>query len=444
MSYRLASAFQAACTLFLPSVAQAVPIQASDIYAFRVANGPNTAGFGNDDVLTFGINLAPNGFGEDDGIPVFDSLGNPAPPTTGWAIQNGLTEGLHFEGDPVNRNLYSGGISYDASLTGPWTLFLHNGPDTLVLETPAVGDVRLPSRVTNVGLTVSGDKTTPTISWTNVDADPDAVRLQIYDLEQRDLSGQAVEVFTSPGFRNGETDYTIPPGILAEGRLYAISVETRLEWQTGVSSTGEDLTGTTLSVNRTWFNFATSDLPDGVEIKLPEVITTDRGTPVFVFDNNVTGGEVEFYDPIVTEGYDFAIGDTNPNFASFILPNLGDNLFDLFLYDAGIDDFVFEEVVSGGVEYFFGPGGVDLFRILGIETDLALDPNDPTAFVTGLSFVESGRFTGTMTPITRDVPQPIPLPAGLGLMISAIAALGILQVQRRRKCPRTLRHYGSA
>jgi hypothetical protein len=444
MSYRLASAFQVACSLFLPSVAQAVPIQASDIFAFRDGSGPNTAGFGSSDGISFGINISPNGFGEDNGMPLFDSLGNPAPPTTGFAIQNGLTAVLDFEGDPVNRNGYSGGIGYDASMTGPWTLFLENGPDSLVLEIPAVGDVRLPSRVTDVGLTVSGDKTTPTISWTNVDADPDAVRLQIYDLEQRSLAGLAAQVFSSPRFRNGETVFTIPPGVLDEGRLYAISIETRLERQSGVSSTGQDLTGTTLSVNRTWFNFATSDLPDGVEIKLPEVITTDRGTPVFVFDNNVTGGEVEFYDPIVTEGYDFAIGDTNPNFASFILPELGDNLFDLFLYDAGIDDFVFEEVVSGGVEYFFGPGGVDLFRILGIETDLALDPNDPTAFVTGLSFVESGRFTGTMTPITRDVPQPIPLPAGLGLMISAIGALGILQVKRSRRCPRTLRDYGSA
>ena len=51
-------------------------------------------------------------------------------------------------------------------------------------------------------------------------------------------------------------------------------------------------------------------------------------------------------------------------------------------------------------------GGVNSFRVLGIETSAGLDPFDPTAFVTGLSFVAMGAFTGTMTPITQFVPAP--------------------------------------
>jgi hypothetical protein len=279
---------------------------------------------------------------------------------------------------------------------------------------------------------VGNDKTSPTISWNNVDTDPDAVRLTVFDLEQRDLSGQAVEVYSSPSFTSGETAFTIPGGVLDESKLYAIQIETRLERDSGTSSTGQDLSGSTLSVNRTWFNFATSDLPEGVEIKLPQVITTERGTPVFIFDNEVAGGEVEFYDPLVTEGYDFAIGEGNPNFASFILPNLGDGFFDLWLYDDSITDFVFKEVVGASVPYSFEPSGVDRFMILGIETALGLDPNDPTAFVIGLSFVDDGRFTGSMTPLTVDVPAAIPLPAGLLLLISGMAGLGLVKVRQRK------------
>lgn len=44
-------------------------------------------------------------------------------------------------------------------------------------------------------------------------------------------------------------------------------------------------------------------------------------------------------------------------------------------------------------------GGVDRFRVLGIESSAGLDPNNVTAFVTGLAFVTDGQFTGTMTPI---------------------------------------------
>lgn len=419
-----------AAFLVVPGMGSAVTISASDIYSFRVASGPNTAGFGDDDVLTFGVLLAPNGFGENNGVPVLDGNGNLAPPTTGTATQNGLVRGLNFEGDPVNQNLYSGGILYDENFTGAWTLDLRNGDDTLSLETPEVGDIRLPDRVGDVGLTISGDKTTPTITWTNVDVDPDAVRLTVFDLEERDLTGQAVEVFSSPRFRNGETSYTVPDGVLLEDRLYAIQIETRLERNSGTSSTGQDLAGSTLSVNRTWFNFATSDLPDGVEVLLPEVITTADGSPVYIFDNIVSGGEVKFYDPVVTEGYDYEIGLGDPRFASFILPDIGDGLFDLYLYDDTISDFVFEAIVGADLEYFFDPEGVGLFRILGIETSLGLDPNDPTAFVTGLSFVEDGRFTGTMKPIVAEV-APVPLPAGGVLLISGFGMLVLGRTRRK-------------
>ena len=44
--------------------------------------------------------------------------------------------------------------------------------------------------------------------------------------------------------------------------------------------------------------------------------------------------------------------------------------------------------------------------MLGIDPSLGLDPNNPIAFVTALTFVGAGDFTGTMTPLVTAVPEP--------------------------------------
>jgi len=60
----------------------------------------------------------------------------------------------------------------------------------------------------------------------------------------------------------------------------------------------------------------------------------------------------------------------------------------------------------GGQTFIFDGDGAGRFRILGIEESTALDPNNSTAFITGLTFEGDGQFTGTMAPITTDVPEP--------------------------------------
>ena len=44
---------------------------------------------------------------------------------------------------------------------------------------------------------------------------------------------------------------------------------------------------------------------------------------------------------------------------------------------------------------------MDKFRVDCIEVDALLDPANPQAFPTELTFMEAGRFTGTQKPITR-------------------------------------------
>lgn len=159
--------------------------------------------------------------------------------------------------------------------------------------------------------------------------------------------------------------------------------------------------------------------PDG-PVELPQVDTD--GT--FHFDFTVDENETYFIDPLVAVGYDYEIGIGDPLFASFILPEIGDDFFDLYLFDETLNDFVFEAVVEAGIEFIFS-SPVALFRILGIETGAELDPSDPAAFVTGLTFNDSGNFTGTMTPISVFVSEP----GALGLLALGFASLRL----RRRK-----------
>jgi PEP-CTERM putative exosortase interaction domain len=105
---------------------------------------------------------------------------------------------------------------------------------------------------------------------------------------------------------------------------------------------------------------------------------------------------------------------------------IGDNLFDLFLWDgtsfvdSGVD-------LTGGVQFFFGGLGVDRFEILGIEPSAGLDPANPTAFVTGLTFVSTGPFTGTMTPLSVEVPTGVSEPSSLLLFVLGLLGLSAMQ-----------------
>jgi hypothetical protein len=125
-----------------------------------------------------------------------------------------------------------------------------------------------------------------------------------------------------------------------------------------------------------------------------------------------------FIDPAIAVGYDYQI-ISGPNFSSLFLPNVGDGEYELWLWSVALTQWVFDQMISHDVEFDFAGGGVDRFRILGIDAGAGIDPNNPEAFVTGLTFAGDGPVDMYMAPIVINVPEPetiVLVPLALGLM----------------------------
>jgi probable HAF family extracellular repeat protein len=167
------------------------------------------------------------------------------------------------------------------------------------------------------------------------------------------------------------------------------------------------------------FMAAPSELPTGT--------TADGG---YTFDVAVVPDTPIFIDPFVAIGYDYTTGDGDPNFASVSLPiGIGDSLYKLIVGELEFD-------LAGGVVFDFiangFAGGVSKFGVRGIETSAALNPDDPAAFVTQLTFAGRGRFTGSMTPISVFVPDAtVPEPSALAL--AGLGLLALVPALRRRR-----------
>jgi len=254
---------------------------------------------------------------------------------------------------------------------------------------------------------LTGSGTTATCNWTyEPNSNDDRARITIRDLSNFrgkggvDGGGIAEEMFAQ-NLSSTDTSFIMPPGILKGNppQLYSVSI------QLDTLRAPQPFPFARLrSRSRSFFDFSTETLAvaGNAPVFLPIVDPTGSlaGGPVYIFKADVTVGQTIFIDPAVALGYDYQIGAGNPNFESVLLPEVGDNVFDIYLWNGS--KYVFHASVGSGFEYKFPLGGVDRFRVLGIESSAGIDPNNATAFVTGLKFVSSGQFTGTMTPIIAE------------------------------------------
>lgn len=151
-------------------------------------------------------------------------------------------------------------------------------------------------------------------------------------------------------------------------------------------------------------------------------VASDEG---WNFDFNVVAGTPVFIDPDIAIGYDYIV-NSGPSITSVLLPTFGDGLYDLWLWN-GEAWVASGDVLTGGVTFSFAEA-VTRFRILGIEEGAALDPLNPTAFVTGLTFSETGPVSMSQNPIVVTVPVPEPETYAMFL-----AGLGLIAAARRRR-----------
>lgn len=142
-----------------------------------------------------------------------------------------------------------------------------------------------------------------------------------------------------------------------------------------------------------------------------------------------------FIDPEIAIGYEFSVEPGDPLFASVTLPLLADDNNEFIVEFDG----QMVVVAPGDMVDFTAlvPGGVSSFVVSDIMTDPPLDPNDPLAFMAGVTFVPTSTAGSsanvTMAAITQTINDPgnatdIPEPGTLGL-----TAIGLFALWRHRR-----------
>jgi hypothetical protein len=398
---------------------------------FRDKRSVNDVGIAQGDVNQFGADISPPG-------SQGTSLANAAQGTFSLGQRSciGLSVDLNFCGQS---------IPFNPALGGSWTLTFQNGTDTLAVTTPVLGaPPTAPPVPFPVNVTIAGTGGNPTFKWT-VPAGfaPDAMRLVIFDKTRAPLPNGMRDVVHAEALAGTVREFTVP-NQLSSGQALKLNNNYSLMLQVVETRGHVPLLGLNAplgpiaSRSSSFFDFTV--LPAGAppQVLLPTVgPSPPPGSgvgPTYQFDvRDIGTGQKIFIDPLVAVGYKYAIGVGNPNFASVTLPTAGDNIFALSYVFAGNP--VLQELLAN-TQFFFPAGGVGAFDVTGIETAAMLDPNNVTAFITGLTFVGNGDFTGTMIPLVADVPVgPVPEPATLLLLGTTAAGIGLARWRHRKRKP---------
>ena len=403
---------------FTSAFATPITLVPNTLNMFRDTRGLNDVGIGQGDVFQYGATIQGGSQGSTLGA-IYPPSGFTDPPANCAPLV-------------VNPGMCANATAFNAGRTAqPWTFQFANGPDALNVAGPTLTDnanailnaVPFPVSVT---ISQGATATTPTISWAIPNGfAPDAFRVNIFDRSGPTLPNGQKDVIHSAAIAANATSYTIPAilsagGSLVAGNNYSINFQV-IETRNHAAFTNNN--AEILRRSSSFFAFTPTGTSGPPNVHLPQVGSdqnpNDNLGPVYVFSIEQVGpNSVTFIDPVVAVGYLYAIGQGDPNFASVLLPDIGDAEYDVVFNNL-------HHAVLAGDQFFFPQGGVSTFTVLGIEASANLDPNDVNAFVTGLTFVSEGHFTGTMTPLTQEVPAAVPVPAALVLVGAGVVAVGI-------------------
>lgn len=393
--------------------ANPISVNTATLNIFRDFRGANDVHIAQGDELQFGADINGGSLGT--------SIAGIFTPVSGLPFTTTFSACGPLD---VDANFCAKSTKFSAAKTdGAWQVEFENGANTAILALPAVSVIPATPAPFPSSVTIAANGATPTIGWTlPPGTNPNALRVSIYDKSQFTASGGNQIIFAT-SISPSATSFTIPTtaGLVAGGN-YVINfqvIDTRNGQPLPANANNENI----LTRSSSYFDFSP---PGGGS---PPVIQLPTIDPSGVYHFNVGSvgpNSVTFIDPAVAVGYTYDIGLGDPNFASVTLPNVGGGRFDLSYLLNGSD---FTTMLDAGIQYFFPTLGVDEFTVTGIDPAADLDPGNPLAFVTGLTFVSAGSFTGTMTPITETT--GVPEPGSLGLLSLGAAGLLIQHLRRR-------------
>lgn len=396
----------------LATAASAAPVSVS-VPFFNLENrGINSLGFTSGQFMRIGANaVVPNGTAGTVGFGTTVDL------LTGQPVARNIP----FTPGPLIPNFYQRLLADDPHLYGAWDLTFRNGTDSTTVTVPGLAAGTTQAPFVN-SITLSGSSANPTFSWTPPPgASVDGYRINIYDksLVNPGNNGQVTSRNLQPGttsYTVTAADFTVPGYAFTQGTNYVIEIAL-IQTRNGSSA---NLANDNLQAISRYYADFTPQAAGGPVVNLPVVLANGS----YQFNITVQPGQVYYIDPEIAIGYDYAIGQGDPNFASVLLPAVGDGLFDIYGLDGTGQWLLLADDWAAGNAFSFAAGGVSQFRVLGIEISAGLNPANTTAFVTGLTFAGAGNFTGTQTPITVTVDLPEP-PVWALALLAALAGAGL-------------------